>query len=116
MKNGCNTDLGIWTILGNCGTALLNSRYSNSGYTKQIHKHTRNKMAPVSIVFYCVFKKYWTKNVRIRIEEVKYYGEIAVSSLLNSIFNNVGYTNHIHKRTRNKIVLVCIVFYRVFQK
>ena len=39
----------------------------------------------------------------------KYYGEIAVSSLLTSICNNGGYTKHIHKRTTNKTVPVFIV-------
>ena len=35
-------------------------------------------------------------------EKEKYYGEIAVPSLLNSICNNGGYTKQIHKRTTKK--------------
>ena len=42
-------------------------------------------------------------------EEVKYYGEIAVSSLLTSICDNGGYTNHILTHTRIKTVPVSLV-------
>ena len=48
--------------------------------------------------------------------ERKYYGEIAVSSLLTSIGNNGGYTKQIHRRPMNKTVPVFIVFYYVFKK
>ena len=112
MKNGCNIDLGIWTLLGDYGTSLLNSICTNGGYMKQIHRRTRNKKVLIPIVFYCVL----TENVRIWMKEAKYYGEITVSSLLTSICKIGGYTKHIHKRTRNKTVLICVVFYCVFQK
>ena len=37
--------------------SLLTSICNNGGFTKQIHKPTRNKMVVVSIVFYCVLEK-----------------------------------------------------------
>ena len=50
MKKGSNTDLQIWTLLGDRGTSLLNSICNNGGYTKQIHKRTWNKSATVYMV------------------------------------------------------------------
>ena len=90
-------------------SSLLNSLFNNDVHTKQIHKRITNKTVPISIVFYCVFEKYRTENVCIRMEEKKYYGEIAVSSLHTSICDNGGYTKHIHKCTTNKMVPVSIV-------
>ena len=96
--------------------SLVNSICNNSGYTKHIHKRTRNKTVPVSTVFYCLFKHQQTENICIRIVKEKYYSEIAISSLPISICNNDGYTKEIHKFTRNKMVSVSIVFYCVFEK
>ena len=50
-------------------SSLLNSLFNNDVHTKQIHKRITNKMVPISIVFYCVFEKYRTENVCIRMEE-----------------------------------------------
>ena len=50
MKNDCNTDLQIWTLSGDPDISLLNSICNNGGYTKEIHKRTRNKLATVYMV------------------------------------------------------------------
>ena len=50
MKNCCNTDLGIWTLSGDCGTSLLNSICNNGRYTKHIHEYTRNKLVQTYMV------------------------------------------------------------------
>ena len=91
-------------------SSLLNSLFNNDVHTKQIHKHITNKTVPISIIFYCVFKKYPTKKCSHTDGRKKNYnGEIAVSSLHTSICNNGGYTKHIHKRSRNKLVTVYMV-------
>ena len=49
--------------------SLLNSLFNNDVHTKQIHKRiTKKKTVPVSIVFFHVFEKYRTENIRIRME------------------------------------------------
>ena len=38
-------------------SSILNTLFNNDEHTKQIHRCITNKMVPISIVFYCVFKK-----------------------------------------------------------
>ena len=56
MKNFCNTDLGRWTLLGDCGTSLLNSICNNGVYRKESQKHTRNKLVQVYMVTFVRWK------------------------------------------------------------
>ena len=82
MKNDCNTDLQIWTLSGDPGTSLLNSICNNGGYTKQIHKRTRNKSATVHMVSLVRRKDIERKTVVTRIYEYGHYPVIPVHQYL----------------------------------
>ena len=94
-------------------SSLLNSLFNNDVHTKQIHKRITNKTVPVSIVFYCVFEKYRTENVRIRMEEKNIMGkspyhhyirQYVIMVDIRNIFINVQRI----KRYRFPLFLLCV--------
>ena len=91
-ENGCNTDLGIWILLDDHSTSLLNSICNNGGYMKQGHKRTRNKSVTSLHGFLCVLERYQMKNgCNTALGIWTLLGDHS-TLLFNSICTNGGYT------------------------